>query len=75
MLVAWSEEDEKFVAISPQLHGLRIEGDTRLDAAIGLEIAIEARVRMHRDSGSPLPEPQGIRVLEGALRRVSEANA
>jgi predicted RNase H-like HicB family nuclease len=70
MLIAWSEEDKKFVAISPQLRGLRIKGETRLQAAAELEIAIEARVRMHRDSGSPLAEPLDVRVLEEAFRRI-----
>jgi antitoxin HicB len=53
----WSEEDEGYVAVVPDLPGCSAVGATPEDAAREIGDAIEAWIAACRASGDPVPEP------------------
>lgn len=58
VLVEWSEEDEVFLAGSPDLPGVRTHGATREEAAAMGEEAIAVWLSAMRGMGWSLPPPQ-----------------
>lgn len=71
--VFWSDEDDGFIAIAPDLPGCSAFGDTRPEALGELEHAIEAWIEAAKAAGNPIPEPSR-RMIEpppsGKPRRV-----
>lgn len=55
--VFYSEEDEGFIAIAPDLPGCSAFGDTQEEAVAELRDAIEAWQVAARQAGHPVPEP------------------
>jgi antitoxin HicB len=53
----WSEEDEGYVAVVPDLPGCSAVGATPEDAAREIGDAIEAWIAACRAAGDPVPEP------------------
>ena len=53
----WSEEDQGFIAIAPDLPGSSAFGRTRAEADRELDRAIEAWIEAQVAAGNPIPEP------------------
>ncbi len=64
----WSEEDDGFVAIVPELKGLSAFGKTPREALAELEVASEAYIESWQASGRPLPPPEEVLAFSGQLR-------
>ncbi len=55
--VFWSEEDEGFIAVAPDLPGCSAFGATQAEALAPLQDAIAAWIEAARHAGNPVPEP------------------
>jgi antitoxin HicB len=66
--IVWSDEDEGYVATSPEFDDLSAFGSTAREAAAQLELAVRAAIATYRDSGWTLPEPKRVHEHSGQLR-------
>lgn len=55
--VFWSDEDEGFIALAPDLPGCSAFGETKPEALTELEQAIAAWIDAARAAGNPIPQP------------------
>jgi antitoxin HicB len=55
--VFWSDEDEGFIALAPDLAGASAFGETEAEAVAELDQAIDAWVEAARAAGNALPAP------------------
>jgi len=55
--VFWSDEDEGFIAIAPDLPGCSSFGETQAEALAELKPAIEAWIEAARAANNPIPDP------------------
>jgi len=55
--VFWSDEDEGFIAIAPDLPGSSAFGETEAEALAELDQAIEAWIEAARAAGNTVPAP------------------
>lgn len=55
--VFWSDEDNGFIALAPDLPGCSAFGESKLAALTELEDAIEAWIAAAKTAGNPIPEP------------------
>jgi predicted RNase H-like HicB family nuclease len=69
--VFWSEEDEGFIAIAPDLSGCSAFGGTESDALSELDQAIEVWIAAAKQAGNPIPAPG----KPGFFRREKRARA
>ena len=60
--IFYSDEDEGFIAIVPELPGCSAFGATEGDALVEVKTAIDLWLETARAEGYPIPEPAG-RVL------------
>jgi len=56
--IAWSVEDNAYIACCPEFPGLLAHGDTPEEAVIEASIALEGVIEVHRNKNMPLPEPR-----------------
>jgi predicted RNase H-like HicB family nuclease len=54
--VQWSEKDEAYVAICPELAGVSAFGDTPEEALAELGTVVELTLETYEEKGWPLPE-------------------
>lgn len=64
----WSDEDEGYIALVPELRGLSAFGETATEALQELEIAKEAYLKVFEEDGCDLPEPRKLPEFSGQLR-------
>lgn len=57
-IIEWSEEDQAFIALVPDLPGCFADGRTRAQAADNVEKVIEAWLDVARQEGRPIPVPR-----------------
>ena len=55
--VAWSNEDDAYVATCAELEGLSGLGDTAQEALSELRVAVELAIEEFTDSGTEIPKP------------------
>jgi predicted RNase H-like HicB family nuclease len=55
--VFWSDEDDGFIALAPDLPGCSSFGETQQEALAELQDAIVAWIEAARAAGNPIPEP------------------
>ncbi|MGE4340943.1 MAG: type II toxin-antitoxin system HicB family antitoxin [Pigmentiphaga sp.] len=55
--IFWSDEDEGFIAIAPDLPGCSAFGETKAEAATEIEAAISAWIEAAQAAGNPIPHP------------------
>lgn len=55
--VFWSDEDEGYIAVAPDLPGCSSFGATRQEAIAELQDAIAAWIEAARAAGNPVPGP------------------
>lgn len=73
--IFWSEEDEAYVAIVPDLPYCSAWGETREEALAQVEDAIIGHLEVRRDTGRPIPEPRTHRKSETEEAAEKFANA
>jgi predicted RNase H-like HicB family nuclease len=56
--IAWSAEDQLFIARVPELPGCMAHGDTRAEALAQAELAIEGWLDAAHKMGRNIPEPR-----------------
>lgn len=66
--IAWSDEDEEYVATCPAFPGLSAYGATEQEALAEGKVALGLFVESCRERGIPLPEPQVAQVYSGQTR-------
>jgi predicted RNase H-like HicB family nuclease len=60
--IFWSDEDEAYIAVVPDLPYCSAWGETREEALAQVQDAIRGHVEVRRDTGRPVPEPKARRV-------------
>ena len=68
VVIQWSDEDESFVATSPELEGLSAFGDTKAEAYDELMVAQEGYIRVFEEDGCDLPKPDKLDNYSGQTR-------
>ena len=66
--LAWSDEDDCYLATIPEFPGLTTHGDTPAEAVAEAEIAAEGFIEVYEEDGDPIPEPIKIKEYSGNLR-------
>jgi predicted RNase H-like HicB family nuclease len=66
--IKWSDEDNGFIAFSPELEGLSAFGLTQDEAVKELLVAAEAFIETLKESGQDIPTPGKILPYSGQLR-------
>jgi predicted RNase H-like HicB family nuclease len=66
--VQWSDEDNGFIATIPELPGLSAFGNTRDEALEELMIAKGAFLKVYKEDGCQLPEPDILNTYSGQIR-------
>jgi predicted RNase H-like HicB family nuclease len=56
--IFWSEEDNQYIAVVPDLRGCSASGDTPEEALSEIKIAKALWLEVAKDHGDPLPEPR-----------------
>ena len=59
IILHWSEVDQAFIAVVPELAGCAADGTTYLEALANIEVVIAEWVETARELGRPIPEPRG----------------
>lgn len=63
IIIYWSNEDQVFVAEVPELPGCMAHGETEELALTNIKDAIQLWIDTARESGDPVPEPKGRRLM------------
>lgn len=63
--VAWSEEDQAYVATAPEFPGCATHGSTMKEASRNLEEALEVWIKCANETGYPVPEPGTSKTYSG----------
>ena len=66
--LTWSDEDESYVAIVPEFPGLSAFGETPEEAVKEAKIAIEGFIKVFKEDGDEIPEPDKLRPFSGQIR-------
>jgi len=59
VIIYWSEEDQAFIAVVPELPGCAADGATYQEAITNVEIIIQEWIETAKEMGRPIPEPKG----------------
>jgi predicted RNase H-like HicB family nuclease len=63
VIIYWSNEDQIFIAEVPELPGCMAHGDTQERALAHANEAIQLWIDTAKESGHPVPEPKGERLM------------
>lgn len=59
LIVYWSDEDNAFIAIVPELPGCAADGATYAEAVANVEVVIDEWIATARELGRAIPQPRG----------------
>jgi len=59
-IVYWSDEDDCFIGMCPELMYGGVHGDDALKVFIELNQAVEEVIQTFKDDGKPLPAPKDL---------------
>ena len=68
--VYWSDDDQGFLALAPDLPGCSAFGSTQSEALTELADAIDAWLEAARAAGNPIPEPSALALPPSASGKV-----
>ncbi|WP_319406134.1 toxin-antitoxin system HicB family antitoxin [uncultured Desulfosarcina sp.] len=68
IICQWSDEDEGYIAIVPELKGLSAFGETASEAIKELEVAKELYLKVFEEDGCDIPDPKKLPEFSGQLR-------
>jgi predicted RNase H-like HicB family nuclease len=66
--VAWSNEDDCYIATSPEFENLVAFGDTIEEAAAEAAVALQGYIETHEEAGIPLPQAKTRPSYSGQIR-------
>ena len=66
--IAWSEEDDEYIATCSSLPGLSAFGETEEEALREAKIALELFIESYNERGISLPKPPKNHTYSGQLR-------
>lgn len=66
--IFWSDEDEGYIAVSPEFPGLSAFGKTPEKAIAEAQVALKLFIDTYEEEGLPLPEPQIVQRYSGQIR-------
>jgi len=55
--IFWSDEDEGWIAVAPDVRGASCIADTPEQAAASIQVVIKAGLELHAQAGNPAPTP------------------
>ena len=73
--IFYSEDDEGYIAVVPELPGCSAFGEKEEDALQEIKVAIDLWLSTARRIGREIPKPQGKEVLRDLLEEHSRQNA
>ncbi len=56
--IFWSDEDEGYIAVAPELPGCSAWGETYEEALAEIQVSIRGHLRVLEETGRPIPEPR-----------------
>jgi predicted RNase H-like HicB family nuclease len=59
IILYWSDEDQSFIAVVPELAGCAADGSTRQEALANVEVVIDEWIETAKELGRAIPEPKG----------------
>lgn len=59
IILYWSQEDQAFIALVPELPGCAADGATYQEAVANAEVVIQEWIETARELGRPVPQPRG----------------
>ena len=63
IILYWSDLDQVVIAEVPELPGCKTHGDTYEEALAMAQEAMQAWIDVARETGRPVPEPKGRRLM------------
>lgn len=69
--IFYSEEDEGYIAVVPELPGCSAFGDTEEDALKEIKIAIDLWLETAEKDGREIPEPAGKELLRTVMEELT----
>lgn len=63
IILYWSNEDEAFIAETPELPGCMAHGETQKSALANIQTAMELWLDTARKHGDEIPRPKGRRLM------------
>ncbi|MBA2493835.1 MAG: type II toxin-antitoxin system HicB family antitoxin [Acidobacteria bacterium] len=66
--LAWSDEDEGYIATCPEFVGLSAFGTTPEKALAEAQVALKLFIESYLEDGTPLPKPEIVQGYSGQLR-------
>jgi predicted RNase H-like HicB family nuclease len=67
-VVRWSDNDDAYIAVCPELGGISAFGDTPEEAISELGVAVGLAIETYEEEGWPLPEPAVVEEFSGQFR-------
>jgi len=67
IVIFFSDEDEGFIAVAPELAGCSAFGETEEEALGEVKVAIDLWLETAREEGREIPEPRGREHLRDIL--------
>lgn len=59
IILHWSNEDQAFLAVVPELPGCAADGATYQEALTNAEVVMQEWIETAKGLGRPIPEPKG----------------
>lgn len=66
--LAWSDEDEGYIATCPEFIGLSAFGESPEKALAEAQVALKLFIESYIEDGTPLPEPEIVQEYSGQIR-------
>jgi len=71
--IFYSEEDEGYIAVVPELPGCSAFGETPEEALKEVKIAIELWIKAAKEMGKEIPRPMGKDLLKEFVEKIVES--
>lgn len=59
VIIYWSNEDDAFIAVVPELAECMADGPTKEEALKNVEVVAAEWIEVATEAGLPIPEPRG----------------
>lgn len=70
--IFYSEEDEGYIAVVPELPGCSAFGETPEEALKEVKIAIELWIKAAKEMGKEIPKPMGKELLKEIVEKMAK---
>lgn len=68
--IFYSEEDEGYIAVVPELPGCSAFGETEEEALKEIKTAIELWIEVAKEEGREIPKPMGKELLKAVMENI-----